>query len=150
MPRIYSDTSHTNELRIDDHISDSKIVLYYRTPTPAEHAKYTNSLTKRKRNKVVNCTGETRQEFGMDILAGFREGDYLKPGSPDDKFYVEKYKAVKFSSDKASECFDPDWKKWVQKIAPDHIELLAIHAFENAASVDDGIELDDGTGEDRD
>lgn len=142
MPRVYND--EPNELRIDDHISGDTCVLYFRTPSPAEHAKYSNSLIKRIRNKIVNTTGEARQEFGMEILTGFREGDYLKPGSPESKFYDKKHKAVRFSSDKNSECYIEDWKKWIQKIAPDHIELLAVHAFENAASVSEGPELDDG------
>lgn len=144
MPRVYNNDD--NVLVIDDYISGSKCKLFFRTPTPAEHAKYSNSMYQRQGKKLVNRTGETRQEFGLEILTGFREGDYLKPGTPDSPHYDDKYKACRFSGDRNAPAFDPDWKKWVQKIAPDHIELLAVHAFENTGAVDDGPDLDDDQG----
>jgi hypothetical protein len=143
MPRIFTDAP--NELKLHDNISGSTIVLFYRTPTAKEQAAYTNGMTKRERNKIINCTGEQRQKCGNDILTGFREGDFLKPGKPEDANYDKEGKGVRFSSDPASPCFDPNWKPLVAKFAPDLIEALAIHAFEQTASVDDGPDLDDGT-----
>ena len=71
--RLVSDEPNT--LKLHDNISDSKLHLYYRTPTVKEVAGYTNGMTKRIRNKIVNCTGECRQKNGKNILMGFREGE---------------------------------------------------------------------------
>lgn len=124
-----------NELRLHDNISNSVIVLKYRTPSAKEQAEYTNGMTKRVRNKLINCTGEQRQKYGAQILTGFREGDFLKEGAA-------------FSSERESSHYDPEWKTLVSKFAPDLVETLAIHAFEQTASEDDGVELDDGSGSD--
>ncbi len=130
MPRQL--TAEPNVLKLRDHISNSTIVLYYRTPTAKEQAAYTNGMTKRVRNKLINCTGEQRQTKGAEILAGFREGDFLKPdGSV-------------ISSDPKSPKYDPEWKNLLIRYAPDLIETLAIHAFEQTASLDDDEELDAG------
>lgn len=142
MPRMLTDAP--NELRLRDNISNSTIILYYRTPSSKDQAAYTNGMTRRERNKLINCTGEQRQTKGAEILAGFREGDFLKPGKPGDPHYDEKFNGCRFSSDPASPCYDPNWKKLITSMAPDLIEALAIHAFEQTAAVDDGPELDDG------
>lgn len=131
MARTFTDAP--NELRLHDNISDSTIVLFYKTPTAKQQAAYTNGMTKRVRNKLINCTGEQRQQFGAEILTGFREGDFLKAdGTP-------------LSSDKNSANYDAAWKDQVARFAPDLIERLAIHAFEQTSELDDGVELDDGT-----
>jgi hypothetical protein len=127
-------TKAPNELRLHDNLSNSVIVLYYRTPTAKEQAEYTNGMTRRERNKLVNCTGEQRQKYGAVILTGFREGDFLKQGGG------------VFSSDPQSPVYDPEWKGLITKFAPDLIETLAIHAFEQTASLAEGPELDDGEG----
>jgi len=134
MPRTF--INEPNELRLHDNISNSTIVLFYTTPTAKQQAAYTNGMTKRVRNKLINCTGEQRQNYGADILTGFREGDFLKAdGTP-------------FSSDPASPNHDPEWKKQVARFAPDLIERLAIHAFEQTAEQDDTPDLDDGESKD--
>ena len=148
MARIFSD--EPNKLRLHDNISDSNIVLYYRTPTAQEQAAYTNGMSKRVRNKIVNCTGELRQTKGKAILTGFREGDFLKPGTPDSPHYDEKLKGVVFSSNPDSPKYDSEWKKLVGKFAPDLVEALAIHAFEQTSTPDDGVDLDEGAGSDPD
>lgn len=142
MARIFTD--EPNELRLHDNLSDSTIVLYHRTPTAAEQAAYTNGMTKRVRNKLINCTGEQRQKNGLAILTGFREGDFLKPGSPDSPHWDADCGGVRFSSDKNAGSYDPEWKKLVGKYAPDLVEALAIHAFEMTSTRDDdAIDLDD-------
>jgi len=138
-------SNKSNELRLQDNISNSIIVLHYRTPTAAEQAKYTNGMTKRVRNKIVNCTGEQRQKYGAEILTGFREGDFIKAGKPGDAYYDDSTGGVRFASDKNSQAYDPEWKTRIAKFAPDLIEALAIHAFEQTAAQDDGTDLDDGS-----
>jgi hypothetical protein len=142
MPRIFTDAP--NELRLNDNISGGKVVLFYRMPSAKEQAEYTNGMTRRDRNKLVNCTGEQRQKYGKAILSGFREGDFLKPGREGDAHYDVKLGGVRFSSDPNSTCHDPAWKDLVAKFAPDLIEQLAIHAFERTAELDDGVDLDNG------
>lgn len=129
MPFIF--TNKPNTLRLHDHISDSTIVLFYRTPSAKEQAAYVNGMTKRERNKLVNCTGEQRQAKGAEILTGFRDGDFLREDN------------TPVSSDPASPNFDKDWKALVCKHAPHLIEALAIHAFEQTSSLDEGEDLDD-------
>ena len=130
--RIFSD--QPNILKLHDNISDSSIHLYYRTPTVKEVAGYTNGMTKRVRNRIVNCTGECRQKHGKAILEGFRDGDFgmLKNGEP-----------VMISSNPDSKGYDPEWKNLFCKYAADLVERLAIHAFEQTADTDEGIALDE-------
>ena len=132
MARVFS--KKPNKLILHDNLSNTEIVLYFRTPTTKEVASYTNGMTKRVRNKVVNCTGECRQKYGKLIFEGFRDGDFAEEIDG---------KEVLFSSDKKSKNFQEDWKEKVCVNAPDIIETLAIHAFENTASTEDEEGLKD-------
>ncbi len=128
-------SSKPNTLRLMDNISGTTIELYYRTPTAAEQAGYTNGMTKRVRNRIVNCTGECRQKHGKDILEGWRDGDFGEEIGG---------KAVAVSSNPGSQGYRPDWKEWFAKHNADLVERLAIHAFEASTDLDDGEDLDDG------
>jgi len=121
-----------NTLKLHDNISDSGIHLYYRTPTVKEVASYTNGMTKRIRNKVVNCTGQCRQNYGKAILEGVRDGDFgmVKDGQP-----------VVIASDPKSPNHNPEWKELFCTHAADLVERLAMHAFEMTADQDEGVEL---------
>jgi len=130
MPRRLSDD--VNELRINDHISGSTIVLYYRMPTSEEMIQYTNEMTQRRKNKIVLRIGETRQKFGARILMGFRDGDFE---SNKDGQYVP------MASNPKSENYFPDWKEHIKKHAPDIIEALAMHVFD--ASTEESSEGED-------
>lgn len=139
MPRILSDD--LNELRIRDNISGSDIVFYYRMPTTAERAAYSNESFRRQGRKVKVGIGETRQKYGLKILAGFREGDF------------ELADHYKMSSDPASEFYNADWKEHIAKHAGDLVELLAIRVFDMPASVaapDEDEDEDEGDGEGED
>ena len=129
MPRRIGD--ELNELRIQDNISNSTIVLYYRMPTTEETVAYTNEMTSRRRNKLISRLGETRQKYGLRILEGYRRGDF-------EKKVGKKY--VPFDSDPDSKHHAPDWKKLVKVHAPDLVELLARHVFESAAEVEEAEE----------
>lgn len=135
-----------NTLRLQDNISDSVLELYYLTPTAAQQAAYTNGMYTRKRNKVVNTTGECRQKFGSQILAGFRDGDFAQEVNG---------QVVAVSSTQGAEWFRQDWKEWFCKHNADLVERLAIHAFEQSTDADIGPEIvegekDETTGEDAD
>ena len=123
-----------NTLKLHDNLSNSSVHLYFRSPTTKEVAGYTNGMTKRVRNKLINCTGECRQKHGENILEGWREGDFgiMK----DDQVVV-------ISSDPQSQDYNPKWKEIFCEKAADLVERLAIHAFEQTSDIDDGIELSD-------
>ena len=126
-------SSKPNTLRLQDNISDSVLELYYATPTAAQQAAYTNGMYTRKRNKVINTTGECRQKFGRQILAGFREGDFAQEVNG---------QAVAVSSSQGTDGYRKDWKEWFCKYNADLVERLAIHAFEQSTSADDGLDTD--------
>jgi hypothetical protein len=130
-----------NVLRLHDNISNSSLELYYRTPTAKEQAAYTNGMTKRVRNKIINCTGECRQKFGKEILMGWRDGDFgeERDGQP-----------VAVSSRPGCDEYREDWKDWFQRNNADLVERLAIHAFENTSDMNEDEELPDGEQEETD
>ena len=126
MPRRLSD--ELNELRIQDNISGSTIVLSYRMPTTQESINYTNQLTQRRKNKLVMRFGETRQKFGALILVGFRTGDFER--------LVDGEYVPMASDPQDKEYFFPEWKEHIKKHAPDIIEALAIHVFDSSTEED--------------
>jgi hypothetical protein len=137
MPRILTSTED-NELKIDDRISGTDIVLYYRMPTPKERVDYQNALFRKVNGKVVSKHAETRVKNGLMIMTGFRAGDFL-------------------ISDRIPLTTDmTDWKDRIKERATDLVELLAMHVFENscgiARPVDDDIDDagDDGQDDDTD
>lgn len=124
-----------NVLRLHDNISNSSLELYYRTPTAKEQAAYTNGMTKRVRNKIINCTGECRQKFGKEILEGWRAGDFGEEVNGE---------AVPVNSKVGDPSYREDWKDWFHRHNADLIERLAIHAFENTSDTNDDEDLPDG------
>lgn len=131
MPRKLSDD--LNVLKIRDNISNSEIELYYRMPTTKEAIRYTNSVIRRERNKLVSRMGETRQKYGGGILMGIRDGDFEKKV---DGGYVP------ISSEAGSEHYDPEWKAHILTHAPDLIEMLAVHVFEASVEEEPDEELE--------
>ena len=135
MPRIMDDGPNT--LKIWDNISNSELELQYRNPTTEERTAFSNESIQRKRNKLLFRTAQTRQKFGLKILAAIREGDFIvkKDG-----------KDVPLASDPKSSNYDQDWKKIMMKHASDIIELLAGYVFENPAeTLDDESDGDSST-----
>ncbi|RJX20292.1 MAG: hypothetical protein C4563_06435 [Desulfobulbus sp.] len=135
MPRILG--TATNSLHIHDNISDSDIVLYYRNPTTSERTGYANMAVQRKRNKVTLHQAEARMKYGMLILTGFREGDFVRDagGRPE-----------VFASDPASPRYRADWKEEIEKGAADLVMLLAAHVFDVSAEIDEPDDIDQGEG----
>jgi hypothetical protein len=128
-------SSKPNVLKLHDNISNSSLELYYRTPTAKEQAAYTNGMTKRIRNKIVNCTGENRQKYGKEILKGWRKGDFGEEVNG---------QAVPVNTDPGDPHYREDWKDWFQKHNADLVDRLAIHAFEHTSDTDEGDDLPDG------
>jgi len=126
MPRCFDDD--VNELTLFDNLSNSKIVMYYRDPTPEERVAYANESVSRKRNKVVMRVSETRLKYGLLIMTGFREGDIL---------VKESGVKVPISSDPSSPNYRPGWKDlWKQKAA-DLIMQLAMIVFDGSSELEE-------------
>jgi len=131
-----------NEMRFQDNLSDTEIVLFFRMPTTKERIAYTNEAYQRKGRKVINRTVETRMKYGLKILEGFREGDFER-----------KIGAVwkPIASDKASENFIPEWKEHIEKYASDLVEHLALRVFDMPVQIPEEQDEDQTTeGEDLD
>ena len=116
-----------NTLKIQDHISDSKLSLNYRMPTTKEVQAYINKRYERKKNRMVDNTAQVRITFGKRIITGVNEGDFERTIGED------QYKPI--SSDKSSPNYYPEWKDWMAKNASDILTILAVRVFENSASI---------------
>ena len=116
-----------NSLKIHDNISDSDIVLFYRSPTTSERTGYANMSVQRRRNKVTLHQAEARLKYGLLILTGFREGDFVRDagGRPE-----------VFSSDPGSAHYRSNWKEEIEEGAADLVMLLAAHVFDVSAEID--------------
>lgn len=111
-----------NEMRFQDNLSGSEIVLFYRMPTTRERVGYTNESFQRKGNKVINRSVQARLKFGFEILTGFRDGDF--------EIQTKGGEWEPISSDPDSKHHYPDWKGHVKKYASDLVEHLAIRVFD--------------------
>lgn len=129
-----------NEMSIQDKLSDSEIILYYRMPTTKERIGYTNASVKRQGSQVKMQLGQARQKWGGQILMGFRTGAFEKDVGGE---------FVLFASDKSDPLYDPEWKKLIQEYAPDVIEALASRVFDAPVEVLDAEDMA-GEGEDED
>ena len=129
MPRIMDDGLNT--FRIQDNISNSELEVYYRMPATEERTAFSNEAIQRKRNQVVFRTAQTRLKFGLKILTGIREGDFI---------VKKEGKNVSLISNSNADGYDPEWKQKMKTYASDIVELLAAHVFENPA---EALETDD-------
>ncbi|ACL05236.1 conserved hypothetical protein [Desulfatibacillum aliphaticivorans] len=139
MGRVFSD--EPNKLTIQDNVSNSKIVLFYRTPLPSEMAAYHNETVRRKGKKLEVRVAQARLKYGEKILVGFRDGDFARAVKEN-----EEVKTVPMASDPNSPNYCQDWKDQVMKNASDLVMLLAGHVFDSSAEVEETDEPE--TGED--
>jgi len=128
-----------NEMRFQDNLSNSEIVLQYRMPTTPERVAYTNESFQRKGRKIISRPVETRLKYGLKILEGIREGDFEVKG-PDGTWVV-------ISSDPKSEHYFAGWKEHVEKYASDIVELLAIRVFDVPVQAAPEEDAEEETGE---
>lgn len=128
--RLYAER---NVMNLQDHLSGTEIRLHYRMPTNRERLGYEGMSLQRKGNKVIQNVGEARRRYGLEILVGFGEGDFEKPG-PDGTW-------VPMSSDPKSPHYDPNWKQVVSEQAADLVELMATRVFDMSATALDPAAL---------
>jgi hypothetical protein len=135
MPRLLSD--RPCEVTFQDRISRSKITVQYRLPTEEERMTYANSLVKRVKGKIESNVGPARIKAGAAIILGFADGAFETDKGP-------------LSSDPKSPHYDPDWKAFVRKYAPDVLVMLALHAFETSLVLDEPNPDDGEDGKEKD
>jgi len=128
MARTIGDVER-NEMRIVDPIGGDEIMFYYRTPTTEEFVNYSKNHLQRKGKKVVSRVTEARLKYGLEIVTGFRDGDFLKPGPGN--------KGVPFSADPQSANYEPKWKALLKQYAADLLMALAQQVFEGAYKAPD-------------
>lgn len=121
MPRIIG--IERNEVIFEDPISGDKLGLYYRMPTTKEREGFVNMAVRRKGNKVTLHHAEARMAYGMKILIGIREKDFLR---------MVDGKAMLMSSDPASPDYVADWAKEIETGCADLVMALAGHVFDGS------------------
>lgn len=115
-----------NEMVITDSLSGSDITFYYRMPSITERVKYQSGLfSLRGGNRLQVKSFETRLSYGLEIITGFKEGD----------FEIEQDgKWVAISSQQDSPNYYAGWKAVLRKDAPDLVSALAAAVFESASA----------------
>ncbi|MDI6853153.1 MAG: hypothetical protein QME75_06050 [Deltaproteobacteria bacterium] len=122
MARILGEERHVLELQ--DPVSGSVITLYYRRPTSEERVAYQLSAYRIEGGERRFCLGETRLKFGLAILDGFEQGNFL---------IQEKGELVPLDPER-----HPDWQEKLLKHAPDLVSFLAQQVFEGIRVVGRG------------
>jgi len=126
-----------NKITITDPIGGGDVEFSYRTPTTEERQRYNSSLFSAKGRKVKVTIAEARQKYGLIILMGIREGDFLYADTADQAGKAEQAgkknaPAVPISSDPSSPNYRADWKTLVASYAADMVETMTAHVFEGA------------------
>ena len=112
-----------SEAVFDDKIGGEEIVLYYRHPTTKERVDYTNQGFRRVGGELVINKGETRMDYGLRIITGFKFGGFLD----------ENKKA--FASDPGHKDYRADWKDLLMDGGSDLVDLLAARVFDMSCSI---------------
>jgi len=115
-----------NTLLITDKKSVGILTLYYESETAPERVAFKSSLWEREGDKIRSRRTEALQEWGEKKITGFKEGDF--------KYKIEGKLKI-FSSDPDSKNYDPQWKTLLRKYAPDVLEALAEHIFEEMVAI---------------
>jgi hypothetical protein len=119
MPRIIG--ADRNEIIFDDPLSGDRLGMYYRMPTTREREGFVNMAVRRKGNKVTMHHAEARMCYGMKILVGIREGDFMRMASG---------QPVPMSSDPSSPHYTPEWAQEMEAGCADLIMALAAQVFD--------------------
>jgi len=123
-----------NELNLFDSLSESSIRFYYRTPTTEERQGFSNLSVQRKGRKIKMNQAAARLKYGLRIITGFREGDFVRTVNGKDEVY---------SSDPKSSKYLPTWKDELKNGASDLIMMLGGFVFEGSVEVADDEQHDD-------
>ena len=125
-----------NELKLWDNISNSELVIYYREPTTEERQKYQNMAVQRKRNKVVFRQVEAKIKYGLAVIVGFRDGDFVRNVDG---------KEVPMASEPGSDNYCEQWKEELERFAADIVMIVASHVFDAPTEItEDNGESDTG------
>lgn len=108
--------SNRNKITINDSRSGTQIELTYRNPTTQEEIDYQAKAYKRKGKKFYVNTG-VKIKSALDILTGFRQGDFGIDGKP-------------ISSDPESPNYYPEWKDLLVKSATHILIAFATAVFD--------------------
>jgi hypothetical protein len=114
MGRILGKEDHV--LKVQDPVSGSVITLNYRRPTSEERVAYQLSAFRIEGGERRFCLGETRLKFGLEILTGFKAGDFWV-ATEDEEVALDPAR-------------HPDWKARLAEHAPDLVSYLAQQVFE--------------------
>jgi len=114
--------SERNRVAFRDTASDTKIVIYYATPTTSQIRAYRKATIRRKGGKVVVATFDPGLKFGLEIITAFDDGCFGHAGKP-------------ISCDPNSPDYREDWKQLLAETASDIVTMVAQVAF-------DGLRLD--------
>ena len=109
------DISDRNRLVMEDSRIGVDIELFYRNPKPLEETSYRARLTEASETGIARA----RLNFGLNILTGFREGDFKSNGKP-------------ISCRKGSPNYCKDWKGLLRETAADLVRVFACAIFENS------------------
>lgn len=112
-----------SEAVMDDKLGGGEIILYYRPPTTKERVEYTNLGFRRQAGKLVINKGETRMDYGLKIITGFRFGDFLDA------------KGKPFASEPEHKDYRADWKDLLMDGGQDLVDLLAARVFDMSCSI---------------
>ncbi len=125
MPRILD--SEQNVITLRDTVCGDQVQFFYRIPLPSEIQAYASASIMRKGGKIVINAVDPKIKYGLDILTGVREGDFIYGGKP-------------LSSDPKSPNFREDWKAILKEKAPDLIIFFAAQVFDGSRVVETEIE----------
>lgn len=143
MPRIIG--AARNEIIFEDHLGGGQLGLYYRMPTTKEREGFLAMAVQRKGSKVTLHHAAARLTYGLRILEGIRDGDFMR--------MTEAGMPVPMSSDPASPHYHPDWAKEMEAGCADLVMTMAGLVFDGtpriAAQEDDHEDAagDDPAGE---
>lgn len=112
-----------SEAVLKDNLGGGEIVIYYRQPTTIERVEYTNQGFRRVAGELVVNKGETRMDYGLRIITGFKFGDFVD----------EKGKA--FASEPGHKNYRADWKDLLMDGGSDLVDLLAARVFDMSCSI---------------
>jgi hypothetical protein len=103
-------------LAIQDPVSGAVITLYYRRPSSEERVGYQVAAFRLEGGERRFCLGETRLKYGLEILLGFADGDFIiKDAGRQVNLDPERHQ---------------DWKERLTADAPDLVSFLAQQVFE--------------------
>lgn len=112
-----------NTLLIADSIGGGRVEITYRMPSTRERIAYQRACVLRLEGKGPEYDPSmAREAFGIAIITGFREGDFVADG-------------VNISTDPAAKNYREDWKDLLLQQAPDIVAAVGLTVFEGVVVI---------------